>query len=187
MKIGKKATNLIVWASAYVNVVVFALCGGYAWFKSNDETVKNETKKALIVTLLFTAVGMIQSFVGQCLSLFGVSYGSDLYSAHQMIANVISIANIVVYAVFALLAFFKNDNAAANGKTFAENHFGFGQVGESRRDGYGYAAVNVCAFVGEKSDSVIAVENGNKVLVDFKILRFVVCGKGKPEIGGVRH
>ena len=74
-----------------------------------------------------------------------------------------------------------------NGETFAENHFGFGQVGESRRDGYGYAAVNVCAFVGEKSDSVIAVENGNKVLVDFKILRFVVCGKGKPEIGGVRH
>ena len=116
MKIGKKATNLIVWASAYVNVIVFALCGGYAWFKSNDETVKNETKKALIVTLLFTAVGIIQTFVGQCLSLFDVSYGSDLYTAHQKIANVITIAKVVVYVVFALLAFFKNDNAAANGK-----------------------------------------------------------------------
>lgn len=120
-KIGKKAASLIVWASAYVNVIVFALCGGYAWFKSNDDTVKNETKKALIVTILFTAVGMIQSFVGQCLSLFGVSYGSDLYSAHQMIANVISIANIVVYAVFALLAFFKNDTAAASGKSSADD------------------------------------------------------------------
>lgn len=120
-KIGKKAASLIVWASAYVNVIVFALCGGFAWFKSNDETVKNETKKALIVTLLFIAVGMIQSFVGQCLSLFGVSYGSDLYTAHQMIANVITIAKIVVYAVFALLAFFKNGNAAASGKTSADD------------------------------------------------------------------
>ena len=121
MKIGKKATSLIVWASAYVNVIVFALCGGYAWFKSNDETVKNETKKALIVTLLFTAVGIIQTFVGQCLSLFDVSYGSDLYTAHQKIANVITIAEVVIYAVFALLAFFKNDNAAANGKTSADD------------------------------------------------------------------
>ena len=121
MKLGKKVTSLIVWASAYVNVIVFALCGGYAWFKSDDETVKNETKKALIVTLLFTAVGMIQSFVGQCLSLFNVSYGSDLYTAHQKIANVISIAKIVIYAVFALLAFFKNGNAAAKGKTSADD------------------------------------------------------------------
>ncbi|MGN1052773.1 MAG: hypothetical protein ACI4SH_05235 [Candidatus Scatosoma sp.] len=114
-KIGKRAASLIVWASAYVSVVVFALCGGYVWLKSNDETVKKETKKALIVTLLFVAVGMMQSFVGQCLSLFGVSYGSDLYSVHQIIANVVTIAKIVVYAVFALLAFFKNENAAVNG------------------------------------------------------------------------
>ncbi|MGN1061919.1 MAG: hypothetical protein ACI4RO_02225 [Candidatus Scatosoma sp.] len=114
-KIGKKAASLIVWASAYVDVIVFALCGGYVWLKSNDETVKKETKKALIVTLLFVAVGMMQTFVGQCLSLFGVSYGSDLYTAHQIITNVITIAKIVVYAVFALLAFFKNENAAVNG------------------------------------------------------------------------
>lgn len=113
-KLGKKATSLIVWVSAYVNVIVFALCGGYAWFKSDDETVKKETKKALIVTILFTAVSMIQVFVGQCLSLFNVSYGSDLYTVHQKIACVISIAKVVTYAVFALLAFFKNDNTAAS-------------------------------------------------------------------------
>ena len=112
-KIGKKAASLIIWASAYVSVVVFALCGGYVWLKSNDETVKNETKKALIVSLLFIAVSMLQTFVGQCLSLFDVSYGSDLYTAHQMIANVVTIAKIVVFTVFALLAFFKNENAVS--------------------------------------------------------------------------
>ena len=58
-KIGKIPGALIVWASAYVNVIVFALCGGYFFLKSDDESLKNETKKALIVTLIFVGIGMI--------------------------------------------------------------------------------------------------------------------------------
>ena len=37
-KIGKIPGALIVWASAYVNVIVFALCGGYFFLKSDDES-----------------------------------------------------------------------------------------------------------------------------------------------------
>ena len=55
---------------------------------------------------------MVQLFVGQCLSMFGVSYGSDLYTALQIIGNIVTIAKIVVYAVFALLAFFKAEKGA---------------------------------------------------------------------------
>ncbi len=105
-KIGKKLGGLIVWASAYVNVIVFALCGGYFFLKSDDESLKNETKKALIVTLIFVGIGMLQSLVSYLFTLCGVSYSGDLYRAHQTIGSLVSVAKIAVYAVFAALSVF---------------------------------------------------------------------------------
>lgn len=105
-KIGKILGALIVWASAYVNVIVFALCGGYFFLKSDDESLKNETKKALIVTLIFVGIGMIQSLVSYLFTLCGVSYSGDLYRAHQTIGTLVSVAKIAVYAVFAALSVF---------------------------------------------------------------------------------
>ena len=105
-KIGKIPSALIVWASAYVNVIVFALCGGYFFLKSDDESLKNETKKALIVTLIFVGIGMIQSLVSYLFTLCGVSYSGDLYRAHQTIGTLVSVAKIAVYAVFAALSVF---------------------------------------------------------------------------------
>lgn len=105
-KIGKKFGGLIVWASAYVNVIVFALCGGYFFLKSDDESLKNETKKALIVTLVFVGIGVIQSLVSYLFTLCGVSYSGDLYRAHQTIGTLVSVAKIAVYAVFAALSVF---------------------------------------------------------------------------------
>ena len=105
-KFGKKFGALIVWASAYVNVIVFALCGGYFFLKSDDESLKNETKKALIVTLIFVGIGMIQSLVSYLFTLCGVSYSGDLYRAHQTIGSLVSVAKIAVYAVFAALSVF---------------------------------------------------------------------------------
>ena len=105
-KIGKIPGALIVWASAYVNVIVYALCGGYFFLKSDDESLKNETKKALIVTLIFVGIGMIQSLVSYLFTLCGVSYSGDLYRAHQTIGTLVSVAKIAVYAVFAALSVF---------------------------------------------------------------------------------
>lgn len=105
-KIGKIPGALIVWASAYVNVIVFALCGGYFFLKLDDESLKNETKKALIVTLIFVGIGMIQSLVSYLFTLCGVSYSGDLYRAHQTIGTLVSVAKIAVYAVFAALSVF---------------------------------------------------------------------------------
>ena len=105
-KIGKIPGALIVWASAYVNVIVFALCGGYFFLKSDDESLKNETKKALIVTIIFVGIGMIQSLVSYLFTLCGVSYSGDLYRAHQTIGTLVSVAKIAVYAVFAALSVF---------------------------------------------------------------------------------
>lgn len=120
-KVMQKAGNLIIWASAYLSVIVFTLCGGYAWFKTDDEALKNETKKALLILLLFTAVGMVQSFAGQLLNLFNVSYGSGLYSAHLIISNVISIIKVVTFAVFAVLSFVKKDDKGNTEQTAIKN------------------------------------------------------------------
>ena len=115
-KIGKKFGALIVWASAYVNVIVFALCGGYFFLKSDDESLKNETKKALIVTLIFVGIGMIQSLVSYLFTLCGVSYSGDLYRAHQTIGSLVSVAKIAVYAVFAVFPFSAARKAKKNRK-----------------------------------------------------------------------
>ena len=120
-KVMQKAGNLIIWASAYLSVIVFALCGGYAWFKTDDESLKNETKKALLILLLFTAVGLIQSFVGELLNLFDVSYSSWQYSTHIAIANIISIIKIVTFAVFAVLTFVKKDDKGNTEQTAIKN------------------------------------------------------------------
>lgn len=95
--------------SAYLNVVLFAVCGGYIWFKLGDEKLKKETKKALLITLLFVVIGVVQTLVGQCLSLFNVAYTSTIYDVHQAIANIITIARILVYTIFTLIFFFKKE------------------------------------------------------------------------------
>ena len=112
-KIGKTLGGLSIWASAYVNVIAFALCGGYMWLKSNDEDLKRETKKALIVTLIFTAISMLQALIGYIFNLCDVSYTNDVYRAHQTIGTLVSIAKIVVYAVGAALAVLSGKNGGA--------------------------------------------------------------------------
>ena len=87
-------------------MIVFALCGGYFFLKSDDVSLKNETKKALIVTLIFVGISMIQSLVSYLFTLCGVSYSGDLYRAHQTIGTLVSVAKIAVYAVFAALSVF---------------------------------------------------------------------------------
>ncbi len=117
-KIGKTIGGLAIWASAYVNVIAFALCGGYMWLKSDDEDLKRETKKALIVTLIFVGIGMIQSLTGYIFNLCDISYGNGIYSAHQTIGTLVSIAKIVAYATGAALAVFGGKNGdAENEKT----------------------------------------------------------------------
>ena len=114
-KIGKKFGSLIIWASAYLNVVAFALCGGYFWLKSDDEALKGETKKALIVTLIFTAANMLLSLISQLISLCGITYGSDTYTVYQKISSLVSLAKIIVYAAFALIALFAGENGSSDG------------------------------------------------------------------------
>lgn len=109
-KIKKNWLKLILWAGAYVNAIIFALCGGYVWLKTDDEDVKKEIKKILFVTLIFIAVNMLVALVHSVLSIAE----STNYKAYNVINSLVTIAKIITFAVFALLAFL--DNGATDDK-----------------------------------------------------------------------
>ena len=52
----KKWIKILIWLSGYINFIAYAIVGGYVIAKSQDEELRKETKKAFIVTLVFTAL-----------------------------------------------------------------------------------------------------------------------------------
>ena len=98
---------LFVWLCGYLNIVAFALVGGYMIVKSDDEELKNTSKKVLIVTLIFTAVSMFLSLYNNIGGMADNYYSSKAYSAYDIMSNITNIAKIVVCAVCAAISFFK--------------------------------------------------------------------------------
>ena len=43
-KISNKWLKIILWVGSYINILLFALVGGYIWIKTDNEDVKNEIK-----------------------------------------------------------------------------------------------------------------------------------------------
>ena len=62
------------------------------------------------MTLVFTAANMLLALVSQIISLCGISYGSDAYVIYQKLSSLVSLAKIIVYATFALIALFAGEN-----------------------------------------------------------------------------
>lgn len=103
-KIKKNWLKLILWVGAYVNAIIFALCGGYVWIKTEDEDVKKEIKKIFLVTLIFIAVEALVVLVHSFLNIAE----ANNYRVYSIINSLIAIAKVATFATFALLAFFDN-------------------------------------------------------------------------------
>lgn len=113
---------LLIWACGYLSIIAFALAGGYAIVKSDDEKLKQETKKAFIVTLIYTAITLVFTLFTNLGGLFDNQfYSSSAYSAYNVISKIVTIAECVVYVVFASIAFFGNGNKTAKPETYEEN------------------------------------------------------------------
>ena len=93
--------SLLIWVCGYLSIIAFAVAGGYAIVKSNDEELKSTAKKAFIVTLIFTLIAMF-------LGLYSAAYG-----AYSVMSKIVTIAKIVVFVVFAALSFFGGSSAPA--------------------------------------------------------------------------
>ena len=101
---------LFIWLSGYLSFIAFAVVGGYVIVKSEDEELKKTAKTVLIVTLIFTAISMFLGIYSGIGNMTDNYYASNAYDAYGVIQQITNIAKIVVYAVFALIAFFGGKN-----------------------------------------------------------------------------
>ncbi len=108
---------LFIWLSGYLSFIAFAVVGGYVIVKSEDEELKKTAKTVLIVTLIFTAISMFLGIYSGIGNMTDNYYASNAYDAYGVIQQITNIAKIVVYAVFALIAFFGGKNTSAQPKT----------------------------------------------------------------------
>ena len=112
--------SLLIWVCGYLSIIAFAVAGGYAIVKSNDEELKSTAKKAFIVTLIFTLIAM---FLGLYDAIGGMTdgyYSSAAYGAYSVMSKIVTIAKIVVFVVFAALSLRTNGvSTAGAGQRYA--------------------------------------------------------------------
>ncbi len=103
----EKWKKLLVWVSAYVGTVVFALVGGYFMLKDDDEKVKKTCKNALITYLVFLAIRAFLSIFSYVGGMFDRWYQSGAYDFYNIASALVSIAAIIVYASCAVYTVFR--------------------------------------------------------------------------------
>lgn len=103
----KKWKQLLIWFSGYFSFTAFAIIGGYTIIKGEDEC-KQMAKQTFIVTLIFAALSAFFSLYSYCLGLFDVS-SPGAYEFANVCSQLVSIARIVVYAVYMIMAFVKKE------------------------------------------------------------------------------
>lgn len=111
-KIKKNWLKLILWAGAYVNLLIFALCGGYVYLKTEDEDVKKEVKKVFLISLLFVGINMLPSLI---YNILGLATSSN-YDFYNVLTRLVSIAEIITFIVFGILAFFSPEKVEEQGE-----------------------------------------------------------------------
>ena len=113
----KKWKEVLIWFSAYIGFIAFAIVGGYVIVKSNDDDLKKTAKTALVVTLIFSAVSAFLLVFHYFASMAEGYYSSGAYDFYSIASNLVNICQIVVYAVFIIMALVKKDST----KKVAEN------------------------------------------------------------------
>ncbi len=116
----KKWKQLLVWFSGYFGFTAFAIVGGYTILKGEEE-LKKMAKQVFIVTLIFAALSAFFSLYNQFLGLVDVT-SSDAYKFSNVCNQLISIARIVVYAVYMIKVFAQKDAPKAEEKKDEENN-----------------------------------------------------------------
>jgi len=108
-----KWKSVLVWLSAYLNYIAFAVVGGYFYIKNEDEEVQSATKQAFLVTLIFTAINAFLLLFSNIGGLTNTYYSSSAYKFYSVCVNLVNIAKVVVYATFIIFALVKKDETPA--------------------------------------------------------------------------
>ncbi|MBR2970983.1 MAG: hypothetical protein IKC48_04220 [Clostridia bacterium] len=103
----KKWKSVLVWVSAYLNFLALVLVGGYFYVKNEDEELQTAAKHAFIVTIIFAAISAFFSIFNYIGGLTDNYYSSTAYEFYTTCNSIVSIAKIIVFAVFVVLALVK--------------------------------------------------------------------------------
>ena len=101
--------RIFILLSGYLSIIAFAVLGGLVWYKNNeDEKVKKTVKLTLIITLIFTAISALLGLYNYIGSLWSHYYSTNAYEAYGILSSLVSIAKIIVYAIFIIKVFVDN-------------------------------------------------------------------------------
>lgn len=94
--------GLLIWVSGYLSFMAFIFVAIYMLVKEQDnEELQKETKKAFIVTIVFTVISLLLSFSSEVADLFGKHLA--VTDAYSVITSLVNIAKIVVYVTMTVL------------------------------------------------------------------------------------
>ena len=102
MKIKKNWAHILLYVSAYLGAIPFALIGGFLFLYCKDPDIKSPLRTALTIFLTFVAADALHLILTDIFSAAGI------YTVSFWFGFVLDIARITIYAVFAVIAFSQN-------------------------------------------------------------------------------
>ncbi len=107
-----KWKKCLIWFSGYFSFIAFAIVGGYTIVKSEDEELKKCTKTTFIVTLIFAAINAFLTIFSNFAGMSDNYYGSGAYDFYDIFSKIVSVAKVIVFAVFIILELVKKEAPA---------------------------------------------------------------------------
>ncbi len=104
-----KWKKCLIWFSAYISFIAFAIVGGYVIIKPENEELKKSTKLAFVVSLIFAGLSAFLTIFYNFAGMSNTFYGSGAYDFYDNFSRFVNIAKIVVFAVFIVIELIKKE------------------------------------------------------------------------------
>ena len=92
--------KLILWLTGYVSIVAFILAGGYFYKNTEDKKVKTTAKVVLVLTAVFTALGIVVSILN---NIATIADNYDIMNTASTMSAIFSLVKIVTFVTLFIL------------------------------------------------------------------------------------
>ena len=113
----KSWKKVLIWACGFVSIIAFAVAGGYAIVKGEDEGIRRAAKQCFVVTLIFLAADAIVSILS---SIAGLASSAGLYDVLGWLNFILVIAKIGIYAAAIIMTLVSGKNETSAPQTDTE-------------------------------------------------------------------
>ena len=113
----KSWKKVLIWACGFVSLIAFAVAGGYAIVKGEDEGIKRAAKQCFVVTLIFLAANALISILS---SIAGLAASAGLAEVLQWLNFILLIAKIGIYAAAIVMTLVSGKNETSAPQTNTE-------------------------------------------------------------------